>query len=86
MFRVRVGEGLSDKFEVKVAVHHTSVFSPLLFIIVLVKGGLSWSTLGGPLCRWPCHYCRLHGRMCPYTADLGGGGYGEEGAESEHGA
>ena len=32
--RVRVGEGLSKEFEVKVGVHQRSVLSPLLFIIV----------------------------------------------------
>ena len=31
----RVGEGYSEEFEVKVGVHQSSVFSPLLFIIVL---------------------------------------------------
>ena len=33
--RVRVGEGFSKEFEVKVEVHQGSVLSPLLFIIVL---------------------------------------------------
>ena len=33
--RVRVGEGYSEVFEVKVGVHQGSVLSPLLFIIVL---------------------------------------------------
>ena len=33
--RVRVGEGYSDEFEVKVGVHPGSVLSPLLFIIML---------------------------------------------------
>ena len=33
--RVRVGEGYSEEFEVKVDVHQGSVLSPLLFIIVL---------------------------------------------------
>ena len=32
---VRVGEGYSEEFEVKVGVHQGSVLSPLLFIIVL---------------------------------------------------
>ena len=36
---VRVGEGLSEEFEVKVSVHQESVFSPLLFIIVLEARG-----------------------------------------------
>ena len=33
--QVRVGEGFSKEFEVKVGVHQASVLSPLLFIIVL---------------------------------------------------
>ena len=33
--RVRVGEGYSEEFEVKIGVHQGSVLSPLLFIIVL---------------------------------------------------
>ena len=32
---VRVGEGYSEEFEVKIRVHQESVLSPLLFIIVL---------------------------------------------------
>ena len=32
---VRVGEGLSDEFEVKVGIHQGSLLSPLLLIIVL---------------------------------------------------
>ena len=32
---VRVGEGYSEEFEVKVGVHQGLVLSPLLFIIVL---------------------------------------------------
>ena len=46
--RVRVGEGLSDEFEVKVGVHQGSVLSPLLFIIVLealsreFQAGVPW--------------------------------------------
>ena len=32
---LRVGEGYSEEFEVKVGVHQGSVLSPLLFIIVL---------------------------------------------------
>ena len=31
---VRVGEGYSEEFEVKVGVHQGSVLSPLFFIIV----------------------------------------------------
>ena len=33
--RVRVGEGYSEEFEVKVGVYQGSVLNPLLFIIVL---------------------------------------------------
>ena len=39
---VRVGEGYSEEFEVKVGVHQGSVLSPLLFIIVL---GVPWEDL-----------------------------------------
>ena len=52
--RVRVGEGLSDEFEVKVDVYQGSVLSPLLFIIVLEalsQEFSSWSTLGAPFRR-----------------------------------
>ena len=49
--RVRVGEGYSEEFEVKVGVHQGSVFSPLLFIIVLealsreFRCGVPWEDL-----------------------------------------
>ena len=49
--RVRVGEGCSDGFEVKVGVHQGSVLSPLLFIIVLetlpgeFRSGVPWEDL-----------------------------------------
>lgn len=49
--RVRVGEGLSDEFEVKVGVHQGSVLSLLLFIIVLetqsceFRAGVPWEDL-----------------------------------------
>ena len=43
--RVRVGEGYSEEFEVKVGVHQGSVLSPLLFIIVLEA--LSWEFRSG---------------------------------------
>ena len=56
---VRVGEGYSEEFEVKVGVHQGSVLSPLLFIIVLEalshqfrRGG----PMGGPLCSRPCYH------------------------------
>ena len=41
---------------------------------------IDWGTLGGPLCRWHCHYIILRGRIYPSTADLVKG-YGEEVAE-----
>ena len=49
--RVRVGEGYSEEFEVKVGVHQGSVLSPLLFIIVLEAlscefcSGVPWGDL-----------------------------------------
>ena len=49
--RVRVGEGYSEEFEVKVGVHQGSVLSPLLFIIVLealsqeFRSGVRWEDL-----------------------------------------
>ena len=49
--RVRVGEGFSKEFEVKVGVHEGSVLSPLLFIIVLealsleFRAGVPWEDL-----------------------------------------
>ena len=49
--RVRVGEGYSEEFEVKVGVHLSSVLSPLLFIIVLealsheFRCGVPWEDL-----------------------------------------
>ena len=48
---VRVGEGYSEKFEVKVGVHQGSVLSPLVFIIVLealsreFHSGVPWEDL-----------------------------------------
>ena len=48
---VRVGEGYNEEFEVKVGVHQGSIFSPLLFIIVLetlsreFRSGISWEDL-----------------------------------------
>ena len=49
--RVRVGEGYSEEFEVKVGVHQGSVLRPLLFIIVLEAlsrefgSGVPWQDL-----------------------------------------
>ena len=49
--RVRVGEGYSKEFEVKVGVHQGSVFNPVLFIIVLealsreFRSGVPWEDL-----------------------------------------
>ena len=49
--RVRVGEGYSEEFEVKVGVHQGSVLSPLLCIIVLealsreFRSGVPWEDL-----------------------------------------
>ena len=49
--RVRVGEGYSEEFVVKVGVHQGSVLSPLLFIIVLealsreFRSGVPWEDL-----------------------------------------
>ena len=47
MSRVRVGEGYSEEFEVKVGVHQSSVLSPLLCIIVreALSHGFSWEAL-----------------------------------------
>ena len=48
---VRVGEGYSEEFEVKVCVHQSSVLSPLLFTIVLealsqeFHSGVPWEDL-----------------------------------------
>ena len=49
--RVRVGDGSSDEFEVKVGVHQGLVLSPLLFTVLLealsqdVRAAVSWEEL-----------------------------------------
>ena len=49
--RVRVSEGFSKEFEVKVGVHQGSVLSPLLLIIVLealsheFRAGVPWEDM-----------------------------------------
>ena len=43
--RVRVGEGYSEEFEVKVGVHKGSVLSLLLFIIEEFCSGVPWEDL-----------------------------------------
>ena len=54
--RVRVGEGHTEAFEVKVGVHQGSVLRPLLFIIVLEAfsrefcSGVPWDLTEFPLC------------------------------------
>ena len=50
---VRVGDGYSEEFEVKVGVHQGSVLSPLLFINVLEALSHEFccgGPMGGPLC------------------------------------
>ena len=48
--RVRVGEGYSEEFKVKVGVHQGSVLSPLLFIVLEAlsqefRSGVPWEDL-----------------------------------------
>ena len=56
--RVRVGEGYSAEFEVKVGVHQGSVLSPLLFIIVLEALSREFRSPGRPLCRFARGMCQ----------------------------
>ena len=51
--RICVGEGYSEEFEVKVAVHQGLLLNPLLFIIMFetLSRVPLWGPLGGPLCR-----------------------------------
>ena len=63
---VRMKDGESDSFEVKVGVHQGSVLSPLLFIIVLEalsKEFLCGFTVGTVLCRRFMFDCRDRGRV-----------------------
>ena len=82
--RVRVGEGYSEEFEVKVGVHQGSVLSPLLFIIVLeaLSWVPLWGPMGGPLCWWPCYHSRITGGMCQKALDMERSNGGER-AESK---
>ena len=82
--RVRVGEGYSEEFEVKVGVHQGSVLSPLLFIIVLeaLSRVPLWGPLGGPLCGWPCYHRWITWGMCQEALDLERSN-GEERTESK---
>ena len=65
--RVRVGEGYSEEFEVKVGVHQGSVLSPLLL---------------GPLCWRPCYHSWITGGMCQKALDMERSNGGER-AESK---
>ena len=85
--RVRVGEGFSKEFEVKVRVHQGSILSPLLFIIVLealsreFRAGVPWEDLHC-ICRWSCHHCWLPRGMCQEALDMERS-HGEEGIEGK---
>ena len=71
--RVRVSEGYSEEFKVKVGVNQGSVLRPLLFIICawsLVTRFPLWGSLGGPLSRWPCYYSCIAQGMCQEVLDL----------------
>ena len=71
--RVRVGEGFSKEFEVKVRVHQGSVLSPLLLIIVLealsraFRAGVPWEDLYLSIylyCITPSRRLRAGARQC----------------------
>ena len=70
--RVRVGEGYSEDFEVKVGAHQGSVLSPLLFIIVLealsreFRSGVPWEDL---YALWPCYHRWITWGMCQGAPD-----------------
>ena len=76
---VRVGEGYSEEFEVKVGVHQGSILSPVLFIIVLealsreFRCGVPWEDL---------YADDLTGGMCQKALDMERSNGGER-AESK---
>ena len=41
------------------------VIEKIAYSLVKQVMTIDWGTLGGPLCRWHCHYCILYGRICP---------------------